>query len=636
MNMHQQKRFAGIVSIATVMLAMLPIIASATPCPNLSRNLSFGSRGQAVVELQQFLILQNLLAAGNNTGYFGKLTQAAVQQWQKKNGIVSSGTPATTGYGSVGPRTRAMIRSRCSTTQESSANGTQTSPGLSYTPPPGDTATRNTIPQEAPAPLRDGVTPSLTSQSCTPLPSQTQTLSCPQGQTGSITQTRTSSCPGPAWSEWVTASNSCHAPISSPPSSCLWYGQIVASGASITAYQSSSVISGQSCASQQRTCTNGSWSGVYPYPSCRVAPLGYSGAFQILTNTNQINTDEAAQASRLKADGVWAIAVNSTGIDWKKLFTDFSADVWAVAENNPSEVNSNTLNDETDAVSQNLGHIVDGGVYYSESNSPTIVDAEISDFASHITPTSGSLGPRVVVLVRGYTIGSGQEEDLKRALAKSNVAGVVFEFSPWGIATQLNIDTGCKYALSLNKKCYFLMPPSPGHTTDYLSDVKKAVQFFAQSGGILNNQNVYMVPAIYVRPNIFHYLNNGPADHNSLEAVINWLRAYRTDQHRKPRGSVDGATCESVWGWAQDEDTFDMPSDVHFYIDGQFAGSMTASAYRSDLCSIYGSCYHGFTWNIPAQFKAPGQHGIAVYGIDMMSDANNTELPHSPKYYQCN
>ena len=46
-----------------------------------------------------------LLAVDNATGYFGKLTQATVQSWQRSHGIVSSGTPTITGYGAVGPRT---------------------------------------------------------------------------------------------------------------------------------------------------------------------------------------------------------------------------------------------------------------------------------------------------------------------------------------------------------------------------------------------------------------------------------------------------------------------------------------------------------------------------------------------------
>jgi hypothetical protein len=48
-----------------------------------------------------------------------------------------------------------------------------------------------------------------TDSTCVPQPAQTQTLSCPTGQTGSITQTRTSTCPGPGYGPWVTTSNTC-------------------------------------------------------------------------------------------------------------------------------------------------------------------------------------------------------------------------------------------------------------------------------------------------------------------------------------------------------------------------------------------------------------------------------------------
>lgn len=43
---------------------------------------------------------------GKVTGYYGTLTQAAVERFQVKYQIVSSGTPETTGYGQVGPTTR--------------------------------------------------------------------------------------------------------------------------------------------------------------------------------------------------------------------------------------------------------------------------------------------------------------------------------------------------------------------------------------------------------------------------------------------------------------------------------------------------------------------------------------------------
>lgn len=48
-------------------------------------------------------------APGNETNYFGSLTEAAVQKFQAKHGIASSGTPETTGYGRVGPQTREKL-----------------------------------------------------------------------------------------------------------------------------------------------------------------------------------------------------------------------------------------------------------------------------------------------------------------------------------------------------------------------------------------------------------------------------------------------------------------------------------------------------------------------------------------------
>ena len=82
--------------------------ASAT-CPNLVRNISRHSRGADVTSLQKFLIAQGLLTADSATGLFGSLTERAIQQWQKKAGIISAGSPGTTGYGAVGPKTRAAL-----------------------------------------------------------------------------------------------------------------------------------------------------------------------------------------------------------------------------------------------------------------------------------------------------------------------------------------------------------------------------------------------------------------------------------------------------------------------------------------------------------------------------------------------
>jgi hypothetical protein len=86
---------------------------SATSCAAISVTLQQGDRGDAVRALQQFLIAEHFLAPGNVTGYFGPLTQTAVQQFQAARGIVSLGDPIETGYGAAGPQTRAAIAALC-------------------------------------------------------------------------------------------------------------------------------------------------------------------------------------------------------------------------------------------------------------------------------------------------------------------------------------------------------------------------------------------------------------------------------------------------------------------------------------------------------------------------------------------
>lgn len=69
-----------------------------------------GSRGAEVTALQEFLKSDPVIyPEGIVSGYFGALTEQAVKRFQTKYGIVSSGSPATTGYGLVGPKTRAKL-----------------------------------------------------------------------------------------------------------------------------------------------------------------------------------------------------------------------------------------------------------------------------------------------------------------------------------------------------------------------------------------------------------------------------------------------------------------------------------------------------------------------------------------------
>jgi peptidoglycan hydrolase-like protein with peptidoglycan-binding domain/predicted Zn-dependent protease len=74
----------------------------------LSRNLYIGNSGADVTALQQYLKYTGDLE-GEITGTYDENTQKAVQSWQCTKNIVCSGTPSTTGYGNLGPRTRAEL-----------------------------------------------------------------------------------------------------------------------------------------------------------------------------------------------------------------------------------------------------------------------------------------------------------------------------------------------------------------------------------------------------------------------------------------------------------------------------------------------------------------------------------------------
>ena len=99
-------------------------------CVELSYNLFSGSTdntaGGQVTKLQRFLGV-------SQTGYFGPATEAAVQRWQAQNGIVSSGSPDSTGYGYVGAKTRAAMR--CGVDHEPYQPPVNTDwPSLSFSP----------------------------------------------------------------------------------------------------------------------------------------------------------------------------------------------------------------------------------------------------------------------------------------------------------------------------------------------------------------------------------------------------------------------------------------------------------------------------------------------------------------------
>lgn len=80
-------------------------------CNVLDNNLQLGATDEStsgdVSQLQAFLGKdKSVYPEGMVTGYYGSLTLEAVKRWQEAHGIVSSGDPASTGFGYIGPRTR--------------------------------------------------------------------------------------------------------------------------------------------------------------------------------------------------------------------------------------------------------------------------------------------------------------------------------------------------------------------------------------------------------------------------------------------------------------------------------------------------------------------------------------------------
>src|SRR3989338_10665024 len=111
----------------------------------LSLGLTDAKTNGEVSKLQQFLAQdKTIYPEGLVTGYFGSLTQKAMQRWQARNGIVSSGSPATTGYGVVGPKTRAKLQAI--TFSSSTAPLTPTPPPPLPPPSPSITPIRLPIP----------------------------------------------------------------------------------------------------------------------------------------------------------------------------------------------------------------------------------------------------------------------------------------------------------------------------------------------------------------------------------------------------------------------------------------------------------------------------------------------------------
>ncbi|PIQ92231.1 MAG: hypothetical protein COV70_01080 [Parcubacteria group bacterium CG11_big_fil_rev_8_21_14_0_20_39_22] len=131
-DLQKNKSLIGIIIFSVLIVAILALsfFGIRNAYAEISTQLDIGDRGSEVTELQTYLATNaNIYPEGLVTGYYGQLTKAAVERFQTSQGIVSQGTPATTGYGRVGPMTQASINAKLA-----GGGNTNTNSGDVYAP----------------------------------------------------------------------------------------------------------------------------------------------------------------------------------------------------------------------------------------------------------------------------------------------------------------------------------------------------------------------------------------------------------------------------------------------------------------------------------------------------------------------
>ncbi len=116
-------RYSLLASILlTLGFALAPAFALAA-----TASLTLGDSGSAVTTLQNNLISLKYLAAGYNTGYFGALTQTALEKFQCDKNVICAGA-GFDGYGIYGPKTQAAMQIALAPTQPSAIKTTAMTP----------------------------------------------------------------------------------------------------------------------------------------------------------------------------------------------------------------------------------------------------------------------------------------------------------------------------------------------------------------------------------------------------------------------------------------------------------------------------------------------------------------------------
>ena len=91
------------------------------------------------------------------------------------------------------------------------------------------------------------------------------------------------------------------------------------------------------------------------------------------------------------------------------------------------------------------------------------------------------------------------------------------------------------------------------------------------------------------------------------------------------QGYHDGAGCNTIAGWAWNQNDPNNPINVDIYVDGSFHARVPAIQYRPDLVAAgIGNGFHGFSYTVPASLKNNVLHSITVKFPDTATNLGNT------------
>jgi hypothetical protein len=97
-----------------------------------------------------------------------------------------------------------------------------------------------------------------------------------------------------------------------------------------------------------------------------------------------------------------------------------------------------------------------------------------------------------------------------------------------------------------------------------------------------------------------------------------------------PFGSLDSATVSSgsviIRGWTIDPDRWTSAVAVHAYVDGRYAGAMSAAGARADIARAYpqAGTRHGYAGILRGM--APGSHQVCAYALNVGNGSRNPLL----------